>query len=1004
MKFINNNKIKEEKNNNMFFNKNKSPKNKDEEKKNNIVVLYSNNSKHKEKGMGIKSKTSNKNININININDIKTTNININNININNDERKKIINNYINPITNININSINSNMNNVINYITNINSTNLGSFIKKNNPNNNANNKVNKDYKNTKSAKNIINKGLHLKNILAIQFKKNTNNINYLDIIDSNNNIIEYTMKTKEPNQNYFFSDNNQKISMFTTSNNNKKENKKEVIKNSKEKKLLKNKSNNIINNKVKVEDNLKNNKNTKGLSSSCSQKDSLSCSNQKIKVRRKYQAQHSNNIFKSKKNNNNNDKKNLNKNVNKFINRCITKFRLSSNSAKNIKEKKYEKKNNNLNQINSKKYFSKLIINEPVSPDKLIKYFYEFLKTHEVKELKQLYKKKGMLYYIGEIIQRINKSEKTHIIAFNSTKNIKIKKNSEINEQKYYSHSCPNLRNKQSKEFNDLNKGIESTNPNINNKFNFNDREGDYLFEKGYHLNYRYEVINLLGKGSFGEAVQCYDHKNKEIVCIKIINSREEFQSQAMIEIKILTSISLNDLNNDSGNVKFYHYFNFRGHICLVFELLGENLYESIQLNNFNGLNLPLIRNYTVDILFSLLFLRRLRIIHCDLKPENILIVPNKTNKVKIIDFGSSCFQNEILYSYIQSRFYRAPEVILDLGYNFEIDIWSLGCILSELYTGNPIFPGSDEMEQINYIMKIIGPPPNSFKENSPKSIFFFNEEKNEYYLEFLKYNTFDNNSKKINIEEFLNASNNNTNNKNNYNNNPTMLSNFIDFLSKCFEWNPKDRITPEEGLMHPFIINNLDKNQLFKHKLKIKRMKNNLSKGIFTSREKDKDVSISPNNNYNSNHKHNLKNVNSFVSTPLNLSFIKNDTKLNDNNKKEYFNKNDTNQINNNFNSISDYFGNKNEKRKNNSISNYNYTHFSTNENYIYNIKNLNLNRVKYNNNLINLIANIDLNMRKIMKYEKYSKKKKTKKKKIILFIYQRKKVLEELIAKK
>ena len=717
----------------------------------------------------------------------------------------------------------------------------------------------------------------------------------------------------------------------MFTTSNNNNlnNKNKKEFIKNSKEKKLLKNISNNIISNIIKAEDIIyqKNKKNKKILSSSCSQKNTLSSNNQKIKVRRKYEAHYSNNIFNNKNKNNNN----INKNMNKYINKCATKFRFNSTSAKNIKERKIENKNN-INKLNAKKYYSKLMINEPISPDKLIKYFYKYLKTHEVIELKKLNKKKGMIYYIGEIMPRINKGEKTHIIVFNSTKNIKIKnrENNEINNQLNYCPSCPILRRKKSKEFNKINRGIEYTNPNINNKFNFNDEVGDYLFKKGYHLNYRYEVIGLLGKGSFGEAVQCYDHKNKEIVCIKIINSREEFQTQAMVEIKILTSISLNDINNDSGNVKFYHYFNFRGHICLVFELLGQNLYECIQLNNFKGLNLTTIRCYTIEILFSLLFLRKLKIIHCDLKPENILQVPNKSNKVKIIDFGSSCYQYEIIYSYIQSRFYRAPEVILDLGYNYEIDIWSFGCILSELYTGTPIFPGSNEMEQINYIMKFLGLPPKFFIEKSSKSIFFFNEENNEYYLEFLNYENLDITIKKRNIGEFLNTANNNINYNNiSYmSNNSELFDNFVDFISKCLEWNPKDRMTPEEGLMHPFIINNLDEEQLYRHKLKIKRMKNKISNGIFTSREKDKDISLSSNKRFNSNineKKQNMKNCKSFPRPPLNLTFIKNDNKIYDDtsNKKRLIIQNDINEISNNINfdlnSISDYFGKKKEKRK-------------------------------------------------------------------------------------
>ena len=995
--YINVNKYKSDKIN--ILNSNKSPKNKNEEKNDNIVVLYSNN-KYKEKGMGGKSKTNNKNININININDIKTTNININNINIGNDERKKIINNYLNPITNININSINSNMNNIINYITNINTTNLNNFLKTNNYNNINNQayKINKVHNNTKSAKDIINKGLNLKTILDIQIKKNnTNNFNNLDIIDSNNNLVEYSKKAREQKENCFSLDNNKK-SLFTTNSNinlTNKKNKIDLIKNNKEKLLIKNMSNNMINNLVKEEDIIqqKNKKNKKVLSSSCSQKNNLN-SNQKIKVRRKNEQKYNNKVF-NNKNKNNYDINNLNKNVNKFINKCLTKFRLSSTSAKNIKERRY-KDRTNINKIIAKNYYTKLIKNEPVSPEKFIKYFYKYLKKHEIPELKKLHKKKGLIYYVGEIMPRINKGEKTHIIVFNSTKNIKSKIDKETNEnlQIYHCPSCPELRHEKSKNFNKIKKEVELTNPNINNKFNFNDREGDYLFKKGYHLNYRYEIIGLLGKGSFGEAVQCYDHKNKEIVCIKIINSREEFQNQAMIEIKILTSISLNDVNNDSGNVKFYHYFNFRRHICLVFELLGENLYESIQLNNFNGLNLSLIRHYTIELLFSLMFLKRLKIIHCDLKPENILVIPNNKNKVKIIDFGSSCFQYEILYSYIQSRFYRAPEVILNLDYSFEIDMWSLGCILCELFSGTPIFPGADEMEQINYIMKFLGVPPSYCIENSQKSEFFFNEENNEYYAEFLKYGALDFENKKRNIEEFLKSTNNIdiNKNKNSSSNNLLFFDYFVDFIAKCLEWNPKDRITPEEGLKHLFIINNFDKEQLYRHKLKIKRMKNNTSKGIFTSREKDKDLSNSSNhNNYNSNNPKNLKNNKISVRPPLNLSLIKNDNKLNDNIfiKKGKI-KNDNIETNNiNLNSISDYFGKKNDKRKNHSISNYNYTHFSTNENHIYNIKNLNMNRVKYNNNILNIIANIDLNLIKILKHEKkekYLNKKKNKNKKI------------------
>jgi dual specificity tyrosine-phosphorylation-regulated kinase 2/3/4 len=87
----------------------------------------------------------------------------------------------------------------------------------------------------------------------------------------------------------------------------------------------------------------------------------------------------------------------------------------------------------------------------------------------------------------------------------------------------------------------------------------------------------------------------------------------------------------------------------------------------------------------------------LRRHKLIHCDLKPENVLLVAPQRSAIKVIDFGSSCFVDERMYTYVQSRFYRSPEVILGLAYGCEIDMWSFGCILAELFMGYPLFPGA-------------------------------------------------------------------------------------------------------------------------------------------------------------------------------------------------------------------------------------------------------------------------------------------------------------------
>lgn len=126
--------------------------------------------------------------------------------------------------------------------------------------------------------------------------------------------------------------------------------------------------------------------------------------------------------------------------------------------------------------------------------------------------------------------------------------------------------------------------------------------------------------------------------------------------------------------------------------------------------------GLSTNLIKKYACQILEALKMLRSHDIIHCDLKPENILLADSNKTHVKLIDFGSSCFSHERVYTYIQSRFYRAPEVMLGIPYTSAIDMWSLGCILAELATGFPIFPGESEPEQMTLIMELNGPPPRS------------------------------------------------------------------------------------------------------------------------------------------------------------------------------------------------------------------------------------------------------------------------------------------------
>jgi serine/threonine protein kinase len=119
--------------------------------------------------------------------------------------------------------------------------------------------------------------------------------------------------------------------------------------------------------------------------------------------------------------------------------------------------------------------------------------------------------------------------------------------------------------------------------------------------------------------------------------------------------------------------------------------------------------------LKSIAKQILNSLHFLKEVAgVIHCDLKPENILFINEKCDQIKVIDFGSSCFNYKSGFTYVQSRYYRAPEILLGLPYTQAVDMWSFGCIMAELMTGRPLFPALDENELLEFMVMIIGQPP--------------------------------------------------------------------------------------------------------------------------------------------------------------------------------------------------------------------------------------------------------------------------------------------------
>ncbi|KAK6825465.1 Dual specificity protein kinase pom1 [Apiospora arundinis] len=325
-----------------------------------------------------------------------------------------------------------------------------------------------------------------------------------------------------------------------------------------------------------------------------------------------------------------------------------------------------------------------------------------------------------------------------------------------------------------------------LKSSAPN----FGYDDERGDYSIVVGDHLSYRYEIVDVLGKGSFGQVVRCIDHKTGVLVAVKIIRNKKRFHQQALVEVNILQKLREWDSKNRHSMVNFTHSFYFRGHLCISTELLDMNLYEFIKSNAFRGFSLKLIRRFTKQMLSSLNLLKQHKVIHCDLKPENILLRHPMHSEIKVIDFGSSCFENEKVYTYIQSRFYRSPEVILGMTYGLPIDMWSLGCILAELYTGVPIFPGENEQEQLACIMEVFGPPEKHLIEKSTRKKLFFDSMGKPRLTVSSKGRRRRPSSKTL--QQALKCDD----------------EPFLDFLARCLRWDPDRRIKPEEAVRHEFI----------------------------------------------------------------------------------------------------------------------------------------------------------------------------------------------------
>lgn len=237
----------------------------------------------------------------------------------------------------------------------------------------------------------------------------------------------------------------------------------------------------------------------------------------------------------------------------------------------------------------------------------------------------------------------------------------------------------------------------------------------------------NNKYIVLDYLGGGTFADVYKIEDLYSNNQFAIKIFKRGTCYFKVGFNEAYLMKKLRKHAKHFVAFNEEFF----FSRHFCILQQLLANNLYEVIKYTNKQGFDHTSTKTITKQVLEALKVLHTEGITHGDIKPENICIespTNGKTFRVKIIDLGSSFLHPRKNAFYIQSRYYRAPETILGLNYGRSIDLWSLGCLVFELFVGTPLFPGKNNKEQIMRYTKLLGIPPTILLENGKNTQLYF------------------------------------------------------------------------------------------------------------------------------------------------------------------------------------------------------------------------------------------------------------------------------------
>ncbi|CAH8435293.1 unnamed protein product [Schistosoma margrebowiei] len=289
------------------------------------------------------------------------------------------------------------------------------------------------------------------------------------------------------------------------------------------------------------------------------------------------------------------------------------------------------------------------------------------------------------------------------------------------------------------------------------------------------------RYEKLTRIGEGAYGVVFKCRHRDTGDIVAIKKFTDSEEdpvIHRIAMREIRTLKQLKHPNLIN------LIEVFKRKRRLHLVFQYVDHTLLHELEKHT-KGLDRLQIRKLTYQLLQAVNFCHAHNCIHRDVKPENILIT--KSGQLKLCDFGFARLltgPGDEYTDYVATRWYRAPELLVgDTQYGTPVDIWAIGCVVAEMLTSLPLWPGRSDLDQLHLITQTLGDLVPRHREIFEKNCFF------KGYKLIVPENRKDLGEKFTSLQ-------------------PPITSKELNFLQSCLSMDPTERLNSEALLKHPYM----------------------------------------------------------------------------------------------------------------------------------------------------------------------------------------------------